>query len=89
MCIKTELLITFDKYIELIGGKKYETHQNIVDIFNKINKKQKILDQNDIDRLLKTYVRGGENPNDLRAVTQDDPRYPTVNNGPGWIPQNL
>ena len=55
MCIKTELLITFDKYIELIGGKKYETHQKVVDIFNKINKRQKVLDQKDIDCLLKTY----------------------------------
>tara|TARA_Y100001963_G_C6730402_1_gene423588 strand:+ start:469 stop:705 length:237 start_codon:yes stop_codon:yes gene_type:complete len=41
------------------------------------------------DRMLKTYIRGGENPNDLRAVLQNDPRYPTTNNGPGWVPQNL
>ena len=41
------------------------------------------------DRMLKQFIRGGENPNDLRAVTQDDPRYPTENKGSGWVPQNL
>ena len=32
------------------------------------------------------YVAGGENPNDLKIVWQDDPRYPTLEPRPGFIP---
>ena len=32
------------------------------------------------------YVEGGENPNDLKIVWQDDPRYPTLEPRPGFIP---
>ena len=32
------------------------------------------------------YVAGGEYPNDLRIVWQDDPRYPTLEPRPGFIP---
>ena len=35
------------------------------------------------------YVAGGENPNDLKIVWQDDPRYPTEKQDPGYIPTNL
>ena len=32
------------------------------------------------------YVNSGENPNDLKIVWQDDPRYPTLEPRPGFIP---
>ena len=32
------------------------------------------------------YVNGGENPNDLKIVWLDDPRYPTLEPKPGFIP---
>ena len=32
------------------------------------------------------YVNGGENPIDLMIVWQDDPRYPTLEPRPGFIP---
>ena len=32
------------------------------------------------------YVNGGENPNDLKIVWQDDSRYPTLEPRPGFIP---
>ena len=32
------------------------------------------------------YVAGGENPNDLKIVWQDDPRYPTLEPRPGFVP---
>tara|TARA_Y100001963_G_scaffold75567_1_gene104923 strand:- start:797 stop:1024 length:228 start_codon:yes stop_codon:yes gene_type:complete len=32
------------------------------------------------------YVNGGENPDDLKIVWQDDPRYPTLEPRPGFIP---
>ena len=42
------------------------------------------------DRMLKDYIRGGENPNDLKAVLQDDKRFPTPpSTNTGWIPTNF
>ena len=38
------------------------------------------------DRKLQEYVDGGQNPGDLKAVLQDDPRYPTEKIDPGYIP---
>ena len=32
------------------------------------------------------YINSGENPNDLKIVWQDDPRYPTLEPRPGFIP---
>ena len=32
------------------------------------------------------YVNSGENPNDLKIVSQDDPRYPTLEPRPGFVP---
>ena len=40
----------------------------------------------DCDRKLQEYVDGGQNPGDLKAVLQDDPRYPTEKIDPGYIP---
>jgi len=31
-------------------------------------------------------INGGENPNDIKIVWQDDPRYPTTEAKPGFIP---
>ena len=40
--------------------------------------------------MLKDYVRNGENPNDLKAVLQDDVRFPTPpTTNPGWLPTNI
>ena len=38
------------------------------------------------DKKLKDYVEGGQNPGDLKAVLQEDPRYPTEKIDPGYIP---
>ena len=36
------------------------------------------------------YVNSGENPNDLKAVLQDDVRFPTGSKtDKGWLPTNL
>ena len=32
------------------------------------------------------YVAGGENPNELKLGWQDDPRYPTLEPRPGFVP---
>ena len=47
------------------------------------------LTKEDCDRMQKDHVDQGQNPRDLKAVLQDDPRYPTVKQDPGYIPQNL
>lgn len=38
------------------------------------------------NKKLQEYVDGGQNPGDLKAVLQDDPRYPTEKIDPGYIP---
>ena len=44
------------------------------------------LTKENCDRKLQEYVDGGQNPIDLKAVLQDDPRYPTEKIDPGYIP---
>ncbi len=39
------------------------------------------------DVMLQEFVNQGQNPCDLKAVLQDDPRYPTIDPDPGFIPQ--
>ena len=37
--------------------------------------------------MVQELVEKGQNPGDLKAVLQDDPRYPTKDPDPGFIPQ--
>ena len=39
--------------------------------------------------MLQDLVDQGQNPCDLKAVLQDDPRFHTEATDPGFIPQNL
>ena len=47
------------------------------------------LTKEDCDRMLQDLVDQGQNPGDLKAVPQDDPRYPTIKQDPGYIPTNI
>ena len=47
------------------------------------------LTKTECDRMLKELVDQGQNPGDLKAVPQDDPRFPTEKADPGYIPTNL
>ena len=47
------------------------------------------LTKEECDNMLQDLVNQGQNPGDLKAVFQDDPRYPTEKADPGYIPQNL
>tara|TARA_Y100000590_G_C15566416_1_gene956800 strand:- start:535 stop:816 length:282 start_codon:yes stop_codon:yes gene_type:complete len=47
------------------------------------------LTKEECDRMLKELVDQGQNPGDLKAVPQDDPRFPTEKADPGYIPTNL
>ena len=44
------------------------------------------LTKENCDQMLRAYFNGGENPNDIKAVLQNDPRYPTTNIKPGFVP---
>ena len=68
---------------------KYKILQQASNGWHLIEDRAQDLTKGQCDRMLKEYIRKGENPNDLRAVAQDDPRYPTTDRGAGWIPQNL
>ena len=47
------------------------------------------LTKEECDKMLKELVDQGQNPGDLKAVPQDDPRFPTEKADPGYIPTNL
>ena len=46
------------------------------------------LTKEDCDEKLNEFVRLGANPNALKAVLQDDRRFPNPPNNPGYIPIN-
>ena len=47
------------------------------------------MSKEECDKMLQELVDQGQNPGDLKAVPQDDPRFPTEKADPGYIPQNL
>ena len=47
------------------------------------------LSKAECNKKLQEYMDGGQNPGDLKAVAQDDPRYPTQKPDPGFIPTNI
>ena len=57
---------------------------NVGAYINDINLKS--LDKDQATEKYWGYVNGGENPNDLKIVWQDDPRYPTLEPKPGFVP---
>ena len=68
---------------------QYKIVQQATNGWHLIEDRAQNLTKGQCDRMLKDYVRNGENPNDLKAVLQDDPRYPTQKPDPGYIPTNL
>ena len=69
--------------------KKYKILERITTGWVLIAADADELTKQDCDRKLQEYVDSGQNPGDLKAVAQDDPRYPTEKPDPGFIPQNL
>ena len=65
---------------------RYKILQHASNGWHLIEDRAQDLTKGQCDRMLKEYVRNGENPNDLRIVWQDDPRYPTLEPRPGFIP---
>ena len=66
--------------------KKYKILERITTGWVLIAADADELTKEDCDRKLQVYVDSGQNPGDLKAVLQDDPRYPTEKIDPGYIP---
>ena len=69
--------------------KKYKILERITTGWHLIADNAYDLDKSECDRMLEEFVNQGQNPNDLKAVLMDDPRYPTTKPDPGWVPTNL
>ena len=69
---------------------KYKIVQQATNGWHLIEDRAQNLTKGQCDRMLKDYIRGGENPNDLKAVLQDDVRFPTPpTTNPGGLPTNI
>jgi len=92
--IKMEVIITPDfgelyqshKKETMTEEKKYKILERITTGWVLIAADADELNKEDCDRKLQEYVDSGQNPGDLKAVLQDDPRYPTQKIDPGYIP---
>ena len=73
----------------MADDKKYKILERITTGWHLIANNADDLTKEDCDRMLKDLVDQGQNPGDLKAVLQDDPRYPTEKQDPGYIPTNL
>ena len=68
---------------------QYKIVQQATNGWHLIEDRAQNLTKGQCDRMLKEYIRKGENPNDLRAVSQEDPRFPTKPKSEGWLPTNF
>ena len=66
--------------------KKYKILERITTGWVLIAADADELNKEDCERKLQEYVDSGQNPGDLKAVLQEDPRYPTEKIDPGYIP---
>ena len=69
--------------------KKYKILERVTTGWHLISNNADDLTKAECDNMLQDLVNQGQNPGDLKAVLQDDPRFPTVKQDPGYVPQNL
>ena len=69
--------------------KEYKILERVTTGWSLISNNAHHLTRAECDKLLKEFVDQGQNPGDLKAVLQDDARYPTTDPDPGYIPTNL
>ena len=69
--------------------KKYKILERITTGWHLIANNADELTKEECNKMLQELVDQGQNPGDLKAVLQDDPRYPTEKQDPGYIPTNL
>ena len=95
--IKMEVIITPDfgdlyqshKKETMTEEKKYKILERVTTGWHLISNNADELTKEECDNMLQDLVNQGQNPGDLKAVVQDDPRYPTIKQDPGYIPTNL
>ena len=68
---------------------RYKILQQASNGWHLIEDRAQDLTKGQCDRMLKEYIRKGENPNDLRAVLQDDRSFPSKAKSEGWLPTNF
>ena len=73
----------------MADDKKYKILERGTTGWHLISNNADELSKEECDNMLQDVVNQGQNPGDLKAVFQDDPRYPTEKADPGYIPQNL
>ena len=73
----------------MADAKKYKILERITTGWHLIANNADELTKEECDNMLQDLVNQGQNPNDLKAVLMDDPRYPTTKPDPGWVPTNL
>ena len=71
----------------MADAKKYKILERITTGWHLIANNADELTKEECDNMLQDLVNQGQNPGDLKAVLQDDPRYPTKDPDPGFIPQ--
>ena len=92
--IKMEVIITPDfgdlyqshKKRTMADDKRWKILERVTSGWVLIAADADELTKSECDKKLKDYVEGGQNPGDLKAVLQEDPRYPTEKIDPGYIP---
>ena len=82
-------LYTSQKKETMTEEKKYKILERVTTGWHLIANNADGLTKTECDRMLKELVDQGQNPGDLKAVAQDDPRYPTEKQDQGYIPTNL
>ena len=95
--IKMEVIITPDleplyqshKKRTMADDKRWKILERVTTGWHLIANNADELTKEECDRMLKELVDQGQNPGDLKAVVQDDPRFPTEKADPGDIPTNL
>ena len=69
--------------------KKYKILERVTTGWHLIANNADNLTKEECDRMLQELVNQGQNPGDLKAVPQDDPRFPTDKQDPGYVPTNI
>ena len=86
MDLKALLSLEAEELAKKILERRQFLSEALPDIESRMAADADELTKEDCDRKLKEYVDSGQNPIDLKAVLQDDPRYPTEKIDPGYIP---
>ena len=66
--------------------KRYKILERVTSGWHLIDARAYDLTKENCDTMLDKFISSGQNPNDLKAVLVDDPRYPTKKPDIGYVP---